>query len=265
MRIQVVSDLHLEHHNPLPPLAEGADVIVCAGDLAPIGQGAVRNAAEAWTGAQHILYVPGNHEFYGTDIDRARRALARECSQAGVTLLDPDAIVIDGVHFIGATLWTDFLLNGIPDEPGAHRSAREMDDFDGKIRHEAGTGRFTTYEAARRHAEERAFIEAELADAQRDGTTAVVITHHAPTPRSIAPRFHRHALNPAFASNLEWLIGRYQPRLWIHGHMQDSVDVMIGETRVLANPGGYNATENRGYDPTLSVEITSTSVFQNSP
>ena len=255
MRIQVVSDLHLEFHNLLPPVADGVDVIVCAGDLAPIGTGAVRYAAEQWAEARHILYVPGNHEFYGTDIDRARNQLAEECYSLGITLLDSDAIVIDDVHFIGATLWTDFLLDGIAHEPGAHRAALGISDFDGWIRHQQGTGLFTTYESARRHAEERAFIEAELADAERDGTTAVVITHHAPTPRSIAPQFHGSALNPAFASNLERLIARYQPALWVHGHMHNSVDVTVGETRVLANPAGYNAAENPDYDPALCIEL----------
>ena len=104
MRIQVVSDLHLEFHNVLPPVAEGADVLVCAGDLAPVGAGAVRYAAEAWAEARHVLYVPGNHEFYGADIDCAREQLAEECARHGITLLDPGAIVIDDVHFIGATL-----------------------------------------------------------------------------------------------------------------------------------------------------------------
>ena len=231
MRIQVVSDLHLEFHNLLPSVAEGADVLVCAGDLAPIGAGTVRYAAEEWAEARHILYVPGNHEFYGADIDRARKQLAEECVRHGITLLDADAIVIDDVRFIGATLWTDFLLDGVANEPGAHRAALGISDFDGWILHEKGTGRFTTHESARRHAEERAFIEAELADAARDGTTAVVITHHSPTPRSIAPRFLGNTLNPAFASNLEPLIAQYQPALWIHGHMHNSVDVILGATQ----------------------------------
>ena len=256
MRIQVVSDLHLEFHNNLPPVAEGADVLVCAGDLAPVGAGAVRYAAEAWAEARHILYVPGNHEFYGADIDWAREQLAEECARHGITLLDPGAIVIDDVHFIGATLWTDFLLDGLAREPGAHRAALlGISDFDGWITHHGGTERFTTYESARRHAEERAFIEDALAGAERDGTTAVVITHHSPTPRSIAPRFRGSVLNPAFASDLESLIARYQPALWIHGHMHNSVDANLGATRVLANPGGYDAAENPEYDPVLCVEV----------
>ena len=255
MRIQVVSDLHLEFHNLLPLVADGVDVTVCAGDLAPIGTGPVRYAAEEWAEAHHILYVPGNHEFYGTDIDRARNQLAEECYSLGITMLDSDAIVIDDVDFIGATLWTDFLLDGIAHELGAHRAALGISDFDGWIRHEQGTGRFTTYESAWRHAEGRAFIEAELADAERDGTTAVVITHHAPTPRSIAPRFSGSALNPEFASNLERLIARYKPALWIPGHMHNSVDISVGETRVLTNPAGYNPEENPDYDPALFVKV----------
>ena len=139
MRIQVVSDLHLEFHNPLPPVADGVDVIVCAGDLAPIGTGAVRYAAEEWAEARHILYVPGNHEFYGTDIARARNQLTEECYSLGITLLDPDAIVIDDVHFIRATLWTDFLLDGIARESVAHRAALGISDFDGWIRQQRGT------------------------------------------------------------------------------------------------------------------------------
>ena len=80
----------------------------------------MRYAAEEWAEARHILYVPGNHEFYGTDIDRARSQLAEGCYSLGIALLDSDAIVIDDVHFIGATLWTDFLLDCIAHEPGAY-------------------------------------------------------------------------------------------------------------------------------------------------
>ena len=108
-------------------------------DLAPIGTGAVRYAAEEWAEARHILYVPGNHEFYGTDIARARNQLTEECYSLGITLLDPDAIVIDDVHFIGATLWTDFLLDGIARESVAHRAALGISDFDGWIRQQRGT------------------------------------------------------------------------------------------------------------------------------
>ena len=119
------------------------------------------------------------------------------------------------------------------------------------------TRRFTTFESARRHEAERTFIENELANAADTGTTAVVITHHAPTPRSVAPRFHGDPCNAAFASDLEAVISQYQPALWIHGHMHDPVDITIGRTRVLCNPAGYDAAANerRGYSPQLCVRV----------
>ena len=255
MKIQIVSDLHLEFRNPIPWVAPGAEAIVVAGDLAPISTPWLRTVADEWADAAYILYVPGNHEFYGVDIDAGRARLAEACGALRVTLLDRGTATINGVRFIGATLWTDFRLNGIPAEPAAHRAALSISDFDGWILHRAGNGRFTTHESARRHAEDRAFIERELAAARETGTTAVVITHHAPTPRSIAPRYRGHPCNPAFASDLERVIGEYRPPLWIHGHVHNSVDVRLGHTRVLANPGGYTVYENRTYDPALCVDL----------
>ena len=257
MKVQVVSDLHLEFHNPIPPLVDAVDVAVCAGDLAPIETGAVFYLAKEWAGTNHILYVPGNHEYYGTEIDTARKTLERQCRHLGITLLDPGAITIEGVRFIGATLWTDFELEGLVDWTRAHSAVGEnMSDFTGAIH--KGRRRFTTHDSAELHRVDRAFVEAELARTTETGETAIVITHHAPTRRSIGQRFERHPLNPGFASDLDRVIERYQPEVWIHGHMHDPVDVMLGETRVLCNPQGYNPEResHRGYDPTLCIEIT---------
>lgn len=92
MKIQVVSDLHLEFHNPIPPLVEGVDVAVCAGDVGPVETGAVFYLAREWAEAKQMLYVPGNHEYYGTDIDTAREMLAKQCEKLGIKLLDPSAV-----------------------------------------------------------------------------------------------------------------------------------------------------------------------------
>ena len=259
MRIQIVSDLHLEFGNPIPALATEADFIIVAGDLAPAKRPwLLGDAVDEWRAAGHFLYVPGNHEFYGSDIDEGRRILAGQCRIHGVTLLDRDAVTIRGVRFIGATLWTDFRLDGVAAEPGAHLAALGISDFDGAITHRAGSGRFTTAESARRHAEDRAFIECELRNTRATRTPAVVITHHAPTPQSVAPQFEGDPCNGAFASDLEGLIAQYQPALWIHGHMHNPVDIAIGETRVLCNPAGYNAVANerQGYNPQFCVEMS---------
>ena len=255
--MQIVSDLHLEFENPIPDLTPGVEVLIVAGDLAEIRHPwHLADAAQAWKDAQHILYVPGNHEFYGNDIDQARQILASQCHIHGITLLDPGAVTIAGVPFIGATLWTDFRLGGIASERGAHAEAQQrISDFNGAIMQHHGTQRFTTFESVRRHDAHRTFIENELSTATENGTSAVVITHHAPTPRSIGREFEGDPCNAAFASDLEDLIARYQPALWIHGHMHNCVDVTLGETRVLCNPAGYSSATNtrHGYDPNLCI------------
>lgn len=255
MRIQVLSDLHLEHGGAIPPLAPEAEVVVLAGDLAPAKRRSVQLAARAWKDAAHILYVPGNHEYYGSRIAEAQRRLALDCTEWGVTLLDSAAVTVGNVRFIGATLWTDFRLYGEPRELYAHDAVgRGLNDFAGSIRG-ASWRNFTTWESAHRHARDRAFIEAELAQAGKDGLETVVATHHAPSPRSIHDRYAGDALNPGFASDLEDAIRRFQPALWVHGHVHDAVDFTIGRTRVLANPRGYNKAGARDFTPGLIVEV----------
>ena len=252
MKVQILSDLHVEFGNQLPPPAQGADVIVLAGDIAPYRPGVLKMVGETYSG-RRVLYVPGNHEFYGGDIDAVSGAMARDCATVGLEFLDRRALTIDGVRFIGATLWTDFALDGSAAVVAAQQTARQgMPDFR-VIRH--GGSAFSPQESVQRHDADRAFIEQELRGAADASLTAVVITHHAPTPRSIRPWYQGNALNPAFASRLDALIAKHAPPLWIHGHMHDSIDEQLGETRVVANPGGYTASENPRYDPTLCVDV----------
>ena len=127
-------------------------------------------------------------------------------------ILDPGMVRIDGVRFIGATLWIDLALDGKADEIGAHmRASREISDFRGSIQHRGRD--FTTGESVERHRSDRAFIERELGEAEREGERAVVITHHAPSPRSVRPWFQGDPFNCAFASDLDRLIERFQPVL----------------------------------------------------
>lgn len=257
MRLQILSDLHIEHGSAIPPLAPDVDVMVMAGDFAPASMRRIGEAAAAWRRAGHILYVPGNHEYYGSDIGRAQQTLALDCKLHGLTLLDPGAVTVDHVRFIGATLWTDFRLDGEAREIDAHAAvAVGLNDFSGTIRGRARPGHaFTTWEAAHRHRRELAFIETELAAARSDGLVAVVITHHAPSPRSIHPKYRGDPLNAGFASNLEGVIAQHEPLLWIHGHMHDAVDVTLGATRIVANPHGYNDVEAMDFRPDLVVDV----------
>ena len=207
-----------------------------------------------------LLYVPGNHELYGCEIDTARLKLKGECREHGVELLDPGVADRDDVRFVGATLWTDFRLDPTPGaEARAHHEVGDfMPDFKGghpTLRRREGTGS-RLGESARRHAAHRAFIERELARAEAEGVEkVVVITHHAPSPVCVRPWYRESKVNAAFASNLDEVIERYQPRLWIHGHMHDRVDERIGDTRITANPHGFSLTEGADFDPDLTVTL----------
>ena len=257
MRIQVLSDLHLEFGHGIPPLAPGAEIVVLAGDLAPAKRRSIRLAAEAWAGADRILYVPGNHEYYGDAIGRAQRTLALDCGLYGVTLLDTAAVTIGHVRFIGATLWTDFRLDGEPRELDAHLAVgRGLNDFAGAIRGAVEPGRaFSTWEAAHRHRRDRAFIEAEIALAHEAGLEAVVVTHHAPSPVAIHHRYAGSPLNAGFVSDLEATIVHLRPTLWIHGHVHHAVNATVGRTWILANPHGNNFMEAADFQPDLVVEL----------
>ena len=198
MKIRVLSDLHLEFHNPLSPVAQGVDVIVCADDLAPIYTGAVRCAAEEWASARHILYVPGNHEYYGTDIDRARKQLAEECARQGVTLLGHrrDRHRRRALHRGRRSGPTSSSM--VSPESRGH-TAQALGGFPistvGSDTREEPVGSRRT---SRSGATGRSARSSRPSSRLRNATTRPqsVITHHAPTPRSISPRFCGNALNP---------------------------------------------------------------------
>ena len=216
MRIQIFSDLHLEFKgNPFPYISPDADIVVLAGDLAPIRTQRIGEIMRTWNWPD-VLYIPGNHEYYGCEIDAGRLELARQCRNHGIALLDCTTLDLEGIRFIGATLWTDFKLDTTPlAEAWAHHEvAQSLPDFKGAIRHYGGPkGLFTTQESARRHAAHRAFIERELARAEEDDATAVVITHHAPSPACVRPWYRESKINAGFASNLDEVIERYHPPL----------------------------------------------------
>ncbi|MCE8026574.1 MULTISPECIES: metallophosphoesterase [Halomonadaceae] len=236
MRLRVLSDLHLEHFDEGRELPDvPADAVVLAGDIHRHAEG-LSWAAERFAGLP-ILYVPGNHEFYGTSMPLLRQAMAYEAERLGIELLDNRSLTLDGVRFHGTTLWTDFALyDGEPEhdpELTEQKALWMMPDFSIIEQPEGQT--FSPAESRRLHAESLSWLEAELTR-PFDGPR-VVISHHAPLAECIPPRYRGDALSPAFASHLPSLMGRME--LWIHGHVHEPVDRVLGGTRILANPGGY--------------------------
>ena len=251
MKIRVLSDLHLELHDWDPPDVE-ADIIVLAGDIHSGARGV------EWARRQFplmpILYVPGNHEFYGRDMQETLSDLQKAGRRCGVDVLHGRGVAIGGVRFLGATLWTDFALHG-SDVPALRRAMSDakhgISDFS-VIRH-GGHGLFRPEHARAMHLEQVHWIREALAD-EFPGP-AVLVTHHLPHPRSIHRRYWGSSLNPSFASDLSHMMGP-PVAVWIHGHTHESCDYVEEGTRVVCNPRGYGPFElNAAFDPILTIKV----------
>ena len=257
MKLLALSDLHLEFapFAPDPVAVAAADVVVLAGD---IHQGArdMAWARRAFTG-KRIIYVAGNHEFYGHHWDAHLALLRAQAGLHGIDFLENDTVTIDGVRFLGATLWTDFayfgasrrsqnmrlaehtlndfrLINADPLLPGegaaklgdqAVDSLDSLDPLDPVYRQRST--RLTPGHTLRRHEESMAWLRAELPRGDPDKT--VVVTHHFPHQHSCAPQWANDPVTAIFGSKLphDVLLGA---RLWIHGHTHDSCDFHLGES-----------------------------------
>lgn len=254
MRLRVLSDLHLEFGDWIPP-ATDAGVVVLAGDIRQRDQG-IRWASRCFLPERTII-LAGNHEHYGQIYQEVIADCRTVSAGVGCHFLENDTVVLEGVRFIGATLWTDFALNGDGglQKRSMIRAQEEMNDFH-LIQWDEGEQKrkFQPTDAAMLYHASRRYLEAELSKTF-DGPT-VVVTHFLPHRKSIAKRFTGSPLNPAFCSDMSALIEETQPVLWIHGHSHDSCDYLVGKTRVVCNPRGYHPDElNPDFDPTLVLEV----------
>jgi predicted phosphodiesterase len=264
MKIHVLSDVHLEFGSwprEFPVNSIDADVTVLAGDIG-VGLEGVDWALTAFE--RPVIYLNGNHEFYGGQRTVGEHiAEAREkCAGTHVHFLENGSAVIGGVRFLGATLWTDLaLLDGaMPRSEVIERVWEEMTDYS-VIDHGRRLGTFarrlgrrlTPKHTAQFHAESRAWLETELAR-EFDGRT-VVVTHHAPSPVSLEHGRPVDPIDAAYASRLEYLMGDRAP-LWIHGHTHVARDYAINGTRVVSNPRGYAPADLvPGFDPAKVVVV----------
>jgi predicted phosphodiesterase len=270
MRVHVFSDLHLEfapcEFSGRVRSGDLAELVLLAGDID------VKRRGPHWAASmfsQPVAMIGGNHEPYGDSL-YASVAANRKNAQASsegrsnrVHFLEREvweANSIGGTPFriIAATLWTDFEIFGRARQnemmatalrdSNDFRRIRVLDDFYRETR------RFDPNDALRLHRETRSFLEIALGK-QFDGVT-IVMTHHAPSLKSISTDFASDPLAAAYASNLEDLIERTRPDLWVHGHLHTSSDYRIGTTRVVCNPRGYHPSDlNPGFDRELAVEI----------
>jgi predicted phosphodiesterase len=273
MNIQLLSDLHLES-NPdfMPTPAEGADVLVLAGDIGSYqAHSALSAAGDSDFGLQRfspkhgwptpVLYVPGNHEYDGLDFDATHERLQKTCARLGITWLEREVLHMGNVRFVGTTLWTDFDALGPLAGQTLHDPASAQ--FPAHFHHPNSP--YTRQLKAR----EKAFRAANyylrktlttrhgepwLADGLReqalqcqdwlnhalstpfDGST-VVVTHFAPSLHSADPRYGHVPGTAGFCNALDHLLP--QAQLWLHGHLHCPSDYAHKGCRVVANPLGY--------------------------
>ncbi len=253
MKINVLSDLHLSV-GALDRPANDADVVVLAGDISR-----PRQAVDWALGFDKpVLYVPGNHEFYGGSIDGTIEELKVLCAGTHVHLLDGGEVVLGNVRFVGATLWTDFELFAEPRSrvQAIDQALRLSRDFSRIRLNGAASDLFTPADSVSLFRRDASWLDSSLR-APHGGPT-VVITHHAPSPMSVHPRYAGSLLNASFVSDAEHLLGAHRASLWIHGHTHDSFDYQVNGTRVVCNPRGYSregVNENPLFDPDLIVEV----------
>lgn len=279
MKIQLLSDLHLEvHPHWVPTPQAGADLLVLAGDVGSYQAGSLLldedfglgrfSPLQGWP--TPVVFVPGNHEYDTFDFDAAHDRLRATCVRLGIHWLERETLVLGGVRLIGTTLWTDFDALS-PQAPATHKMAPQLTT---NLLAQQLKAREKAFRAANYYLKKtlttrqgepwlaeglreqalvcQAWLRAALAQ-PFDGLT-VAITHFAPSLRSADPRYGMVPGTAGFCNALDDLLPYAQ--LWLHGHLHAPSDYRVGNCRVVANPLGYaRKNEQLGFNPDLLIEI----------
>jgi Icc-related predicted phosphoesterase len=268
--IALGSDLHLEFRD-LEFTNEGADVLVLAGDImiaqdlydhttetiqASLNQGnklgshqkeaiKYRNFLErASVQFKHVIMIAGNHEFYHGRWYQALETMKLECNQfANIYFLEDQVKEIDGVLFIGTTLWTDMNKN---DWYTKYQVKQGMSDFKIIKNDQNGYRNLHPDDVIVRHSKSLEFIKNTLANTSKK---VVVVTHHAPSDLSVAECYKGDTLtNGAYRSNLEEFVMDSNIALWCCGHVHWRHMYYLNDTLVVCNPRGYAGHEPQADD-----------------
>lgn len=230
--------------------ANDADVVVLAGDV-DVGTRGVD-----WILRQKfdcpVVYVLGNHEYYQHAYPVILNEIKHRAAGNGIHVLENESVAIDGVSFHGATLWTDFALMGDARLAG-FTCQRVVNDFE-LIRNDVSKTKLRAADVAKIHRRTLSWLAQSLEASE--SSTNVVVTHHAPSVRSVEERYRGNIVTTSFASDLETFILKHQPDYWLHGHLHASSDYCIGVCRVRCNPRGYPSALNPAFDPALTLDVS---------
>ena len=265
MKFSLMSDLHLEFASLVLP---GGDNLLLSGDIF-VADYFRRNDAEARSNQKkfnkfikkecakykQVFYIAGNHESYYGVYENTHDILRKALIDTNVRFLENESIDLGEIVLFGGTMWTDF-RGGNPASMYAARSS--MNDFAGLIRH-SNDHLFTPDESVVVHKKIVAALRTDLC-LYKD-RKFLVMTHHAPSKKSLHPRYKGDTLNDAYSSDLsELILSNPNIKVFCHGHTHDSFDYKIGECKVIANPRGYTSEgsktqENPFFDIDYSFEV----------
>lgn len=240
-KVRLLSDLHIEGHaHPELYPSQGEDVLVLAGDIHVGAENVYRVLKEFKQHQKNIVYVPGNHEYYGQEYTSTNLALQEYCDELDIHFLNPNICfytdrlsyqsgprsAFDGVAIIGCTLWSEC---GNPTDKTIIKNS--INDFR-LIRY--GNASFTPDIAEKLNDEHTAFIKS------MDYKKKLIVTHFLPGNACIDPMYKdEQVLNRYFANNLDYYIMDMENTTWLFGHTHENVDITLGTTRLIANPYGY--------------------------
>ncbi len=271
MKIQLLSDLHLEVHPQLRiEPAPGADLLVLAGDIGSYQRGSLLDEPDFGLtrfAPRHgwpvpVLFLPGNHEYDLLDFDETHERLRTLCESLGMVWLERETLVLDGVRFVGTTLWSDFDALSMDPAGNTPTQTRLLQQRDKAFRaanfylRKTGTMRHGQAMLAEQIRDQallcQSWLEAALA-LPFDGPT-VVVTHFAPSLKSADPRYGLTPGTAGFCNSLDHLLPRAQH--WLHGHLHAPSNYSLHGCRVRANPLGYaRKNEQELFDPALCIEV----------
>jgi predicted phosphodiesterase len=248
VKIQILSDLHIEFSS-FKMHQTNADVVVLAGDI-HVGSKGVEWALENIKNCP-VVYILGNHEYYGTAYPKLVDKLKAITENTNVFVLENDRVLIEDTLFLGCTLWTDLELFG-NFRQASHDVLSSMNDFK-KIRISPKYSKMKPIDVAVIHNKSLRWLEEE--SGEKSSSNLVVVTHHAPSAKSIPFKYKDDRMSPLYASNLDDLILNSNIDLWIHGHVHDQLNYKIASTQIVCNPRGYPDEINSLFNPEMIIEI----------
>lgn len=248
MKIQIISDLHQEFG--ITEISfEKADVVIFAGDT-NLGIKGIQWILSKITNIP-VIYILGNHEYYKGSYPKTLNKIIESAQATNIHVLENKSVKLDGITFHGATLWTDFRLLGNPRINGSICQSK-MNDYK-MIRRDPSYSKLRSIDTFSIHMASRKWLEESIESSNTDKN--IVITHHAPSIKSVPLKFREDVVSSAYASDLEEMIFKYQPNYWIHGHIHEPIEYEIGKTKIICNPHGYIDEPYNGYKQELIIEL----------